>query len=147
MGLLARMTAAAAGNKQKKQGDDILLLHGMMLMAGADGVIEGSEIAILQGFWNTLPEFEGKDFDETLAEANKLVARFGNLKDSVTAIGNIKSPWVRKKLYILCADIAMSSGDVAESEDDLLETMQRLLKVETEDAEKILEVLSIKYTQ
>lgn len=143
MGLLSKVTAGAT--PQKKAGDDVLLLHGMMLMAGADGVIEGSEITTLQAFWNTLPEFQGKDFDQTLAEANKVVARYGNLKESIKALSEIESDAVRKKLFVLAADLAMSSGDVDENEDELLETMQRLLNIQDDEATSVLQVLTMKY--
>ena len=145
MGLLSKVTAGST--PQKKAGDDVLLLHGMMLMAGADGVIEGAEITTLQGFWNTLPEFQGKDFDAVLADANKVVARYGNLKESIQALGEIESEAVKQKLFVLAADLAMSSGDVDENEDELLETMQRLLGVDDSQATKILEVLALKYAQ
>ena len=36
MGLLSKMTADST--PQKDPGDDVLLLHGLMLMAGSDGV-------------------------------------------------------------------------------------------------------------
>lgn len=145
MGLLSKVTAGAT--PQKKAGDDVLLLHGMMLMAGADGVIEGAEITTLQAFWNTLPEFQGKDFDAVLADANKVVARYGNLKESIQALSEIESEAVKAKLFVLAADLAMSSGDVDENEDELLETMQRLLGIEDGQATKVLEVLALKYTQ
>ena len=137
------MTADAT--PQKKAGDDVLLLHGLMLMAGADGVIEDSEWDVLRSYWFTLPEFKGKDFDEVLADANKVVARFGDLKESIKALSEIKNENVRRKLFVLAADLAMSSGDVDENEDELLESMQRLLNVDDQTATKIIEVLTIKY--
>ena len=143
MGLLSKMTADSTPSKGA--GDDVLLLHGMMLMAGADGVIEGKEIATLEAFFNTLPEFQDKEFDDLMSNAHKVLARFDNLKDSVKALADIESPAVRTKLFVLAADIAMSSGDVDETEDELLESMQRILNIDDGVATKILEVLSMKY--
>ena len=145
MGLLSKLTSKVT--PQKKAGDDVLLLHGLMLMAGADGVIEQREIDTLRQFWSTLPEFAGKDFDDTLDQANKVVAHYGNLKESIKALADIESEAVRKKLFVLAADMAMSSGDVDESEDEMLESMQRLLNIEDDIATKCLEVLTIKYAQ
>lgn len=145
MGLLSKVTADAT--PQKAPGDDVLLLHGLMLMAGSDGVIEGAEWATLEAFWNTLPEFRGKEFQEVISEAEKIIGRFGGLKESVKALSDIQSEAVRKKLFVLAADLAMSSGDVDQNEDELLETMQRLLNIQNEEATKILEVLSLKYMQ
>ena len=143
MGLLAKV--ASGSQPVKKATDDVLLLHGMLLMCSADGVMEGTEMATLEAFYNTLPEFDGKEFDDLLAQANKVVARFGNLKESVKAVAEIESEAVRKKLFVLSADIAMSSGDVDESEDRMLEAFQRLLNIDDATATAILEVIAMKY--
>ena len=143
MGLLAKVATGVQVNK--KATDDVLLLHGMMLMCSADGVMDAQEMCTLEAFFQTLPEFDGKDFDDLLQQANKVVARYGNLRESVKAVAEIQSDAVRKKLYILAADLAMSSGDVDESEDRLLEAYQRLLGIDDVTATKVLEVLSIKY--
>ena len=73
------------------------------------------------------------------------VAKYGNLKESVKGVAEIQSDAVRKKLFVLAADIAMSSGDVDESEDAMLEAFQRLLGIDDALATKIIEVLSLKY--
>ena len=127
-------------------GDEVLLLHGLMLMAGADGVIEQAEWDTLRQYWNSLPEFKGQNWDEKITQANKVVSRFGDLKESIKALGEIKKETIRQKLFVLAADLALSSGDVDKSEDELLDTMQRLLKIEDELANKTLEVLTIKYS-
>ena len=54
MGLLGKVFG---GQPAKKASDDVLLLHSMILMAGADGVLEGAESAQLEAFNTTLPEF------------------------------------------------------------------------------------------
>jgi uncharacterized tellurite resistance protein B-like protein len=145
MGLLSRL--AGAVTPQKKATDDVLLLHGMLLMAGADGMIEHEEIETVEAYFATLPEFEGKDFGDLLQQANKVVHKFGNLKDSVKAVGEISNPAVKKKLYVIAADLAMSSGDVDEAEDAMLDTFQRLLDVDDAFATKTLEVLAVKYAK
>jgi tellurite resistance protein len=145
MGLLAKVTANATPTK--KATDDVLLLHGMMLMAAADGVIEAKEMATVEAFFYTLPEFDNKDFDELIGEANKVVARFGTLRESVKALAEIESDAVKKKCFVLAADIAMSSGDVAEPEDQLLDAYQRLLGIDDATGTKVLEVLAMKYAK
>lgn len=142
MGLLSKLMGTAPA---KKATDDVLLLHGMLLMAGADGGIEGAEIATVEAFFNTLPEFKGKSFQDLLAQANKVVAKHGNLRESIKALSDISSPAVKKKLFVLAADIAMSSGDIDEAEDALLETYQRLLGVDDKFAQDVIEILGIKY--
>jgi uncharacterized tellurite resistance protein B-like protein len=141
MGLLSRLT----GQPAKKATDDVLLLHGMLLMAGADGTIEAAELSTVQAFFDTLPEFKGKSFDQLLTEANKVVAKHGNLKKSIAALGEIQSPAIKKKCFVLAADIALASGDVDESEEAMLETMQRLLDVDDDFARQVINVLQSKY--
>ncbi|HOX43221.1 MAG TPA: tellurite resistance TerB family protein [Myxococcota bacterium] len=145
MGLLSKLTAGVT--PQKKASDDVLLLHGLMLMAGADGSIGDEEWDMLKAYWFTIPEFADKCFDDVLADANKVVARFGNLQESIKALSEIKNEVVRKKLFILAADLAMSSGDVDETEDKMLETFQRLLNIDDGLAQKALEILSLKYAK
>ncbi len=142
MELLSRLMGPAPA---RKATDDVLLLHAMLLMAGADGSIEQSELSTVQAFYDTLPEFKDKSFDELLRLANRLVARCGGIKESITALADIESPAVRKKCYVLAVDIAMASGDVDESEHKLLETMRLLLGIDDDFAAEVTEVLQTKY--
>jgi uncharacterized tellurite resistance protein B-like protein len=145
MGLLSRLTAGVM--PAKKPDDEVLLFHGMLLMAGADGALEDEEKATVSAMFDTLPEFKDKEFGQMLEQANKVVARHGSLKDSVKALAEIQNPKIRLKCFVLAADIAMSSGDVDEAEDKLLETMQRMFNIDDASAQKVLEVLSWKYAQ
>jgi len=145
MGLLSRMTKAVT--PAKKPTDDALLLHGMMCMAGADGGFDEAETETLRGFFFSLPEFEGKDFDDVLAAAHKILAKYKSVPESVKALGDLSSQTLKNKMFVLAADIAMSSGDVDESEDEMLESMQRVLNIDDSTAGKVLEVLSMKYAQ
>ena len=129
----------------QKSGDDALLMHSLMLMAGADGVIEASEIATIEGFVNTLPEFKNKDFGVVFDNAKKVASRFPTLRESVNALSEIESDAVRKKCFILAVDMAFASGEVDRSEEELLEAMQRVLNIPDDLAAKILEIFSLKY--
>jgi tellurite resistance protein len=144
MGLLGKFLG---GSPAKKPTDDILLLHAMMLMSSVDGYLEGSEIATLEAFINTLPEFKEADFDAQMAAAKKLRAKFQTAQDAVKALAEISSDHVRKKTFVLAADIAMSSGDIDEAEEELLEAMQRVLNIDDGLANKIVEVLALKYAK
>ena len=144
MGLLSMF-----GNKapQKKPTDDMLLLHTMLLMAGADGNIDDPEIETVEAFFSQLPEFEDKDFSEVLGECKKMVSKYPNLKDSGKALSGFSNDNVKKKAFILAADIALASGDVDEAEDEMLAAMQRILGVDDALAQKVLEVLTLKYVK
>lgn len=145
MGLLSRLTKSVT--PQKKASDDALLVHGMMLMCGADGVFDQEEVDTVQAYFSQLPEFEGKYFGEVYEEALKILRRFPSLQESVKALADLSSPTLKTKCFLLAADIAMSSGDVDEAEDRMLDTMQRILEVPDATATKILEVLTIKYAR
>ena len=143
MGLLSRLT----GNKPTKSpADDVLLIHGMLLMAGADGSIDAKEMSTVQAFIDVLPEFDGKDINDLIAQGQRLVSRAGSLKESVKAVGDLSTPALKKKLYTLAVDLAMSSGDVDEKEDALLETYQRLLGIDDKFAEDCIEIMAAKYS-
>jgi uncharacterized tellurite resistance protein B-like protein len=142
MGLLSRLMGS---KPTKKAGDDVLLIHGMLLMAGADGSIEASEHATIQAFCDCLPEFKGKDIGDLISQGQKLVARAGGLKESVKAVGDLSTPVLKKKLYVLAVDLAMSSGDVDEKEDALLDSYQRLLDIDDKFANDCIEVMGAKY--
>jgi uncharacterized tellurite resistance protein B-like protein len=145
MGLLSRLTGGS--QPQKKATDDVLLIHGMLLMAGADGTIEEKEQSLVCALFETLPEFEGKDWDELVNQGLKIVNKSGGLKESVKAIAELSTPSLKRKLYCLAVDIAMSSGDIDEAEDAMLETYQRLLGIDDATASKIIEVMGWKYAQ
>jgi uncharacterized tellurite resistance protein B-like protein len=131
----------------QQPGDDVLLLHGMLLMAGADGSIEQAELSTVQAFLDTLPEFNGKRFDDLLTQANRLVKTHGGIKESIQALGSIESPAIKKKCFVLAADIALSSGDVDATEEALLQSMQQLLGIDDAFAAQVVEVLQTKYAR
>ena len=145
MGLLSKLTGKVT--PQKKPTDDALLLHAMLLMCGADGNFDDQEMPQVESYFSALPEFEGKEFSEVYQEAAKVLKRYPSLKDSVKALSDLTNQTVKNKCYLLAADIAMSSGDVDEAEDAMLEAMQRVLQVEDSLATKILEVLTLKYAR
>jgi tellurite resistance protein len=127
--------------------DDVLLLHAMLLMAAADGVVEYKELSTVESFFNTLPEFQDKDFGWMVDEANKVIARYGGLRESLESLSEIESESVRKKCFLIAADLAMSSGEIAEAEEQVLDEMQHVLGISDAEAERMLDVLALKYVQ
>jgi thioredoxin-like negative regulator of GroEL len=144
MGLLSMFRS---DKPAKKASDDVLLLHTMILMAGADGYLERAEVETVEAYFTQLPEFEGKAFQDVYGEARKLVSRYSNLRESVKALSDLSNERVRKKAFVIAADLAMASGDVDEAEDELLTAMQRVLEIDDGTAQKVLEVLAMKYAR
>lgn len=127
--------------------DDLFLFHGMLLVAHPEGEISQSGLATLEGFFNTLPEFRGKDFDELLRQACKLQAKHGSLAESVKALEEIESSAVRVKLFVLAVDLAMSAGPLDSGREQLLEGLTEALQIDEETAVKVVAVLNLKYRQ
>ncbi|MCK6487157.1 MAG: tellurite resistance TerB family protein [Planctomycetes bacterium] len=141
MGLLGKIF----GTTPRKASDDQLLVYGMMLMVGADGDVQQEELATLNSFVITLPEFRGKDLREVFRGAQQTLKGKKSVEDAVAALAGIESPAVKKKLYVVAADLALSSGDIDEGEEKLLEQMQKVLGIDDALATKVVEVLALKY--
>lgn len=60
---------------------------------------------------------------------------------------SLSSPAIQKKCHVLCADLALASGEVDEGEDELLESLREVLGVDDVLASKIVAVLSLKYAR
>ncbi|MBN2197440.1 MAG: tellurite resistance TerB family protein [Polyangiaceae bacterium] len=145
MGLLSRLAGLAPS---KAPTDDVLLIHAMFLMAGADGNFDDEEAAVLIAAANSLPEFKDtteQQFQGMIGDAKKLVRKYENPQASVAALGQISTPALKQKAFLLAAEIALASGDVDEDEDAMLEAMQRVLGLDDATAKTIINVLAIKY--
>jgi tellurite resistance protein len=146
MGLLGKFLGTTP---TKKPTDDVLLLHSIFCMAGADGTIEQAEHEMIRNYANTLPEFrdmDGAEFDKCLDAARKIVVKYNrDMKSSLQALNEIQSDAVRKKAFVLAVDIAMSSGDVDQAEEEMLEAMQRILKIDDDLAKRTVDIIGLKY--
>jgi tellurite resistance protein len=146
MGLLGKFLGNAPA---KKPTDDVLLLHSIMCMAAADGIIEDAEDEMIRNYANTLPEFrdmDGSEFGKCFEMSAKIAHKYNrDMKSSLQALNEIQSDAVRKKAFVLAVDIAMSSGDVDENEEEMLEAMQRILHIDDALAQKAVEIIGLKY--
>jgi uncharacterized tellurite resistance protein B-like protein len=145
MGLLAKYFEGAGAPRTAT--DEALLLHGMMCMAGADGVFDQAEVALLEAYFSQLPEFRGKDLDALVLEARKVVSPYESTLQSLEALAELSSPSLKAKMFVLAVDIALASGSLDKREDLMLEVMQRVLDIDDATASKVMEVLSMKYAR
>ena len=143
MGLFSRLGKKA---NTRQASDEVLLFHGMLLMVAADGQVDREEMAALESYFITIPEFKGKNFGETLQESIRLARMAPTLSDSIKMLTGLTTQGLRNKCFLLAMDIALASGDVDQREDEMLEAMQRVLQVPDELAGKIIDVLSLKYS-
>lgn len=146
MGLLGKFLRKEPA---KKPTDDVLLLHAIFCMAAADGNIDDGEDEVIRAYANTLPEFRdmtGQQFQKTIDQSIKIAHKHNrDMKASLVVLEEIESEAIRKKAFVLAVDIAMSSGDIDETEEQMLESMQSILKIDDALASKIIEVVSLKY--
>lgn len=120
----------------------------MFLMAGADGNFDDEEVSVIRGFANSLPEFKNtteQEWQALVGEAKKIARKFETPQASVAALASLSTPKLKQKAFLLAADIALASGDVDEDEDTLLESMGRVLSIDENTANTIINVLAIKY--
>ena len=148
MGLLSKFMGQAPA---KKPTDDVLLLHSIFCIAAADGHIDDGEDDVIRAYANTLPEFrdmDGTEFQKAIDASIKIAHKYNrDMKSSLVVLNEIESDAVRKKAYVLAVDIALSSGDIDEGEEEMLEAMQRILRIDDALASKIIEVIALKYVK
>jgi tellurite resistance protein len=148
MGLLSKFRG---GEPAKKPTDDVLLLHSIICMCAADGVVEDTEHEMIRNYANTLPEFrdmDGQEFSNCIQSSAKIAQKYNkDMKSSLQVLAEIQSDAVRRKAFVLAVDVAMSSGDIDESEEEMLEAMQRILRIDDELARRAIEIISMKYQQ
>jgi len=123
--------------------DTVLLLHGMMLMSDFR---DEDMSPVFDAYVHTIPELRSADIGKLKEQVAKLRLERPNKTDWVAALSEITSEVVKQKTLILALDIAMASGGMVDpGEDDLLDEIRSALGIELSEAEKILDVLSIKY--
>lgn len=145
MGLLSRFAGLSPA---KAPSDDVLLLHSMFLMAFADGAYDDEEFAVVCSAANALPEFkhtDAQEFNALVAQAKKILSKYDSPQAAVAALGQISTPRKKQKAFLLAVEVALASGDVDEEEDALLEAMQRVLGLNNDTAQSIINIMALKY--
>lgn len=127
------------------QADAALLLHGMMCVAGADGSFAEAEMRMVEGYFAQLPELRGRDFDSLMEKAQDIVERHATVIDSLRELAELSSPALKLKLFVVAADIALATDRIDARESAMLAALQSVLAIDDEQADKIMEVLSLKY--
>jgi tellurite resistance protein len=123
--------------------DTVLLLHGMMMMSD----FKDDEMSpVFEAFVETIPELRQGNIDELKTAVAKLRLERPSKSQWVEALSEISSDVVKQKTLILALDIAMASGGMVDpAEDELLDQVRMALGLDLVFAEKIVDVLSIKY--
>ena len=147
MGLLADTAKETGLQTEKQDTDDTLLALAMGCMAFADGAMDQGEVASIEAFACTLPEFADGCFANPWNESGKIFNKYeGNVQAAAQELGKLSSPQLKKKAFILAVDIALASGDVDKAEDELLDTIKNVLEIDDIFAKQVTTVLAAKYT-
>ena len=148
MGLLAETAKQTGMETSKQASDDTLLALVMGCMAFADGAMDRGEVASIEAFACTLPDFANGCFAEPWKNSGKIFNKYeGNLKAAVQELKNLSSPALKKKAFIIAVDIALASGDVDKAEDEVLEEIRTTLQIDDVFAKQVTNVLATKYAQ
>lgn len=123
--------------------DTVLLLHGMMLMSD----FKDDEMSpVFDAFVETIPELRQANIADLKERVAELRLSHPSKEDWVKALSGISSDIVKQKTLILAIDIAMASGGMVEpEEDELLDQVRQALGIDLATAEKIVDVLGVKY--
>lgn len=123
--------------------DSVLLLHGMMLMSDFK---DGGMSTVFDAYVETIPELRGANMRELKEKVAELRLTRPSKEDWVKALSEISSDIVKQKTLVLALDIAMASGGMVDpAEDELLEQVREALGIDLATAEKIVDVLGVKY--
>jgi hypothetical protein len=123
--------------------DTVLLLHGMMLMSD----FKDDEMSpVFDAYVGTIPELRQANIKELRDQVTELRLSRPSKEEWVKALSEISSDIVKQKMLILALDIAMASGGMVDpDEDELLEQVREALGIDLATAEKILDVIGVKY--
>lgn len=148
MGLLTQQAKESGLETAKQATDDTLLALAMGCMAFADGAMDQGEVASIEAFASTLPEFANGCFAEPWNASGKIFNKYeGDVMKAADELKNLSSPELKRKAFILAVDIALASGDVDEEEDRLLDHMKMMLDIDDIFAQTTVKVLAAKYAQ
>jgi len=123
--------------------DTVLLLHGMMLMSD----FKNDEMSpVFDAYVETIPELRHGNLAELKTKVAELRLTHPSKEAWVQALSGISSDIVKQKTLTLALDIAMASGGMVDpAEDELLDQVREALGIDLATAEKIVDVLGVKY--
>jgi tellurite resistance protein len=130
--------------KPLRTEDEVLLAEAMIAVSMADGDSQWEEGDLIRAFMGTLPEFKNKDSYEVYEKAEKNVKLHGAL-NRVKELGKLSSPVLKNKAFFLAMDVALSSGEIDDGEEQVLSVMQETLAIPDDVAQRYAEVLQVKY--
>ncbi|MDX2565297.1 hypothetical protein PV371_37605 [Streptomyces sp. TX20-6-3] len=121
------------------------MVHGLMLMCHIDGNISSRQMALVECYAKSLPEFFGRDFQEYYSAAKVVAAEAGGSVDqAVNAISRITSKEMRERLFFCVLELAWADGPT-EKRIKLATSIQQCLGIEDRIAHEARNSVSVKF--
>jgi uncharacterized tellurite resistance protein B-like protein len=126
--------------------DKALFVHALLLTCYSDGELQEEELATVESYSKTLPELKDTDFS-ALFEAAKLKATSAkSIDDAVALLSPLATRrHLARKAYLCCCELALSAEGMSDAEEKMLQSIQQVLEISQEEADKGKEVFSAKY--
>jgi tellurite resistance protein len=123
----------------------VVMVHAMMLACYIDNKMTSQEVATIESYAKSLPEFYGKDFQVYYQAAKNLAAGVdGSLDKAVDILSDIKSEHLRRRVFYCSVELAWCDGDIA-GEEKILESFRRALQINHDLADRIRETVALKF--
>ncbi len=140
-----------------------LMLLSIRVMVHEHFTLSPKEEALQEVLLNALPELQGvriEQLDEALAQVTggylkrshiqdaelaTAEERLGLFMDILQELRGLPTEALRKKCFLIAAEMAFVNGSTSPTKDRLLEHIYKTLGIAPDTARKILRVLSIKY--
>ncbi|MFI8829330.1 hypothetical protein [Streptomyces sp. NPDC053431] len=124
------------------------MVHAMMIVCYNRKQITSQQLATVESYARSLPEFYGSDFQRYYAAAKALASSAaGDLRKAIGFLSIIESDELRLKTYYCCLELSLSGTDgrVAAQDEEVLTHIQTSLGISGDLASKLQSSIAVKY--
>ncbi|MGI5380765.1 hypothetical protein ACQEV2_42650 [Streptomyces sp. CA-251387] len=124
------------------------MVHAMMIICFNGSKITSQQLATVESYAKSLPEFYGMDFQPYYEEAKKLASSAaGDTERAIDLLSIIESEELRTKAFYCCLELSLSNADAKATAQDevVLSAIQSSLGVSAQTASQLRESIAVKY--
>jgi len=133
MGLLLELTTTPTGTP-----DDAGPLRDLLsAVSSVDGSVDARELTVIGAMYHCLPQLMGT--------ADSPRPPIANRKKVVESLRSVAEPRLRRQLWVVAVEVALSSDGAHQAEDEYLQEVQKALGIDDRFARATIEVLAAKY--
>ena len=136
MGLLRELTATQPTGRTEDAG---ALRDLISAAVTADGTVDVAEHVTVEALYETVPQLRSAPADQRPPATGRKA-----LLASMRKVGDEK---LRRQLFVLAVDLALSSEGATEREDELLDELRSALSIDEAFARQAISVLAYKYAR